>query len=139
MKKLHLLVVFLLLSFASCAKQPQQTTQQQNFNSQPLWINNPNINGKKGAVGIAGRTYDLSVSTQRKLAISRALDELSLQTNVHVELLMNKEETTHNNTHSVNTKDKSKYSANANISAHIEATWTDKSSREIYIWMVLNK
>ena len=75
MKKLFFLL-FTLVLFVGCQKQP---TPQVSSMQEPSWVLNPNQNGKTGAVGVAGRTYDQKPSTQRNLAITRALDELSLQ------------------------------------------------------------
>ncbi len=100
---------------------------------------NPNKDGFRGAVGIAGRTYDQSFSSQRKLAITRALDELSLQTDVTVQLNMHKNEMTKNSKTYVNTDEHSNYKTSSHITAHIQDVWMDKSSKEFYIWMVLDK
>ena len=105
----------------------------------PTWVITPSMDGHRGSVGVAGRTYDQSVSTQRKLAIKRALDELSLQTKVRVKLHMTKEETATKSKSTVRTTDQSTYSANASITAHIQDAWMDRSSHELYIWMVLDK
>jgi hypothetical protein len=107
----------------------------------PEWILNPNLNGKVGAVGVAATTYDQKISTQRKLAIQRALDELALQQGVKVELDMNKKEHIENDTLSTSMDVKSSYKTtnNTKMKAHIEAIWQDPSSDEIYIWLVLDK
>ena len=110
-------------------------------NTKPAWILNPNLNGKKGAIGVAGRTYDQRISTQRKLAIQRALDELAMQQGVRVELSMSKEEHVSNNSASTSMDSHSTYkttSPNA-ISAHIEDVYKDPFTGEIYIWLVLDK
>lgn len=132
---LQYLSIVVLLSFISCSA----TNQTPKFNEKPAWVMNPHIDGKRGAVGIAGRTYDQSESSQRKLAISRALDELALQNNVKVTLSMQKTEHVVNDNASVDVKVGGDYKAKATLSAHIEDMWKDKLSGEIYIWMVLDK
>jgi hypothetical protein len=135
MKKVQLLIVVLFLSFAACSSSPAP----RNPNVAPVWVITPSMDGYRGAVGVAGRTYDQSISTQRKLAIKRALDELSLQTKVKVKLHMTKEEVVTNSQASMQTHDQSTYSANASITAHIQDAWMDRSSHELYVWMVLDK
>ncbi|HIC12459.1 MAG TPA: hypothetical protein EYO75_03635 [Sulfurimonas sp.] len=54
-------------------------------NTIPSWVMNPSQSGK---IGVAGRTYDQSISSQQKLAIKRVLNELSLQTSTIVSLHM---------------------------------------------------
>jgi len=135
MKKVQLLLVVLFLSFAACSSSPQPKDP----NATPIWVLTPSMDGHRGSVGVAGRTYDQSISTQRKLAIKRALDELSLQTKVRVKLHMTKEETATKSQSTFKTTDHSTYSANASITAHIQDAWMDRSSHELYIWMVLDK
>jgi len=134
MSRLSTLFVFLLLLLSACG-QPQV---QNATGAQPSWVLNPSSGSHRGAVGVAGRTYDQSISSQRKLAIQRALDELALQTKVEVVLNMSKEEQVTNNSSYVNTKDNSTYRAKGKISAHIEDVWMDKSTHELYVWMVLD-
>jgi len=135
MKIVQLLVVVLLLSFAACSSSPAP----KNPNALPDWVVTPSMNGYRGSVGVAGRTYDQSISTQRKLAIKRALDELSLQTKVKVQLHMTKEEVVTNSKATMKTRDHSSYDSNANITAHIQDAWMDRNSHELYVWMVLDK
>ncbi|MDF1878259.1 LPP20 family lipoprotein [Sulfurimonas sp. SAG-AH-194-C20] len=135
MKKVQLLIVVLFLSFTACSSSPKL----KDSNSMPSWVHNPSEQGKIGAVGVARRTYDSSLSTQRKLAIKRALDELALQANVKVKIRMTKEETVTNSKTTLKTKDYSTYGANETISAYIKDTWMDRSSNELYIWMLMDK
>jgi hypothetical protein len=107
-------------------------------NARPSWILNPNQNGKSGAIGVAGRTYDQKISTQRKLAISRALDELSLQQGVRVEMDMVKKDVVTNERSSTSMRSDSSYKTSSKITAHIEKAWRDPISGEFYVWMVLD-
>lgn len=136
MKLLHLFVVVLLLSFVACST---PTPKPKDPTAMPSWILNPSMNGSMGAVGVAGRTYDQSISTQRKLAIKRALDELSLQKKVTVNLQMQKTEVVTNSSAYLNTTDKSTYTSKATLTAHIQEVWMDKVTKELYVWMVLDK
>lgn len=135
MQKLHLIVVALFLLFSGCSSTPPQP---KNTAGMPAWVMQPNLNGKIGAIGVAGRTYDQRISSQRKLAITRALDELSLQQGVTVELQMHKEEVVSNSRASINVQAKSSYTANNTVSANIQEVWIDRTSGEVYVWMVLD-
>ncbi len=129
------LSALLLLGIAGCKESGVSSSYEQ---KKPAWVLNPNIGGKKGAVGVAGRTYDQRFSSQRKLAIERALDELALQLGVRVELSMTKEEHLRNNTASTSVDEKSSYKTTSSsaITAHIEDVWQDPLTGELYIWLV---
>jgi hypothetical protein len=132
MKKAFTTFFFLVLAFTGCVQtQPAP-------NQKPAWIINPNIDNKRGAVGVAAISYDQKISTQRKLAITRALDELSLQQGVQVQLDMQKSEKYSNGSLSTSLDTQSSYKANSITTAHIEDVWEDKRSGELYIWMVID-
>ncbi|MCW9026347.1 MAG: hypothetical protein OQJ77_03440, partial [Thiovulaceae bacterium] len=90
--KLFFYGFIIALSFSACMNPQPEKLKCEN----KPWILNPNLNGNIGAVGSAMRTYDQKASSQRKLAITRALDELSLQKGVKVNLNMEKRETVAN-------------------------------------------
>ena len=123
--------LFSLALLVSCASSPSP-------DAKPSWIAHATKEGKIGAIGVAGRTYDQSFSTQRKLAITRALDELSLQQGVEVKLNLQKSEQSTNTTSHTRIEEKSSYSASNSVTAHIEDVWMDKSTNEFYVWMVLD-
>ncbi len=125
-------ISFLLLS--GCA-QPQPTYVKCN---ERAWMLNPNSNGHIGAVGSAMQTYDQKSNSQRKLAISRALDELSLQRGVKVKLTMQKQDLVTNDTSHSSIKTQSNYSTNNTVTAHIQDTCKDKLSGEFFVWMLLD-
>lgn len=131
MRRLYALLLPLALLFVACASTPSP-------NAKPSWIMQANQEGKIGAIGVAGRTYDQSFSTQRKLAITRALDELSLQQGVEVKLNMQKSEQSTNSTSHTQIDERSSYSASNSVTAHIEDVWMDKNTNEFYVWMVLD-
>jgi len=102
------------------------------------WQMNPNVNGTIGAVGSAGRTYSGTNNSQRKLAITRALDELSLQRGVKVELSIDKRDTVVNDKATTSMDTKANYKSNNKITAHIEDACKDNSSGEFFVWMLLD-
>lgn len=132
MKRAFYTWFFLMLALTGC------TNTQPVPNQKPAWILNPNINNQRGAVGVAAIPYDQKISTQRKLAITRALDELSLQQGVQVQLDMQKSEKYSNGSLNTSLNTQSSYKANATTTAHIEDVWEDKRSGELYIWMVID-
>lgn len=128
-----LLLFFLTLFIVTgCGSQPHTPDKK------PSWILNPNVGGKTGAVGVAGRTYDQKLSSQRKLAITRALDELSLQQGVRVEFSMSKKETLKNDRASLNMNSQGSYKTSSKITAHIGDIWQDSMTNELYVWMVID-
>lgn len=123
------------LVFGGCVSSQPQVAQH---SSQPSWILNPSQENKIGAIGVSGRTYDGSISTQRKLAITRALEELSLQQGVRVNLHMVKSEKVQNNQVSSSLNTKSNFRASHTLSAHIEQVYMEKNTHQLYVWMVLD-
>lgn len=126
------LVTLLLLVLTGCS-QPEPT----NSNTPPSWIMNPNQNGKVGSVGTAYRHHK-GLSFQRRLAITRALDEMALQQGVKVTLSMTKKENITNQNVSSKMDVDSTYKANSTLKAHIEEVWQDKNTQEYFIWLVLD-
>lgn len=132
--KLFLYSFIILLSFSGCTNpQPEKVACK----NKP-WIMNPNLKGNIGAVGSAMRTYDQKASSQRKLAITRALDELSLQRGVKVNLNMQKKETVANERSHTTVDTNAQYSANTKVTAHIEDACKDNLSGEFFVWMVMD-
>jgi len=136
MKELFSIIIVAFFIFG-CAGE-NSSVQPKEKVSMPKWIINPNIDGKRGAVGSCGLTYDQKISTRRKIAIQKALDELAMQEGVRVELDMKKKEEVYNQNVSSQTTINSNYkttSANS-IKAHIEDTWYDPYKDILYIWLV---
>lgn len=124
--------LLILLAFTGCI-QPKA-----NGTAKPDWIMNPNKDGKVGAVGSAYRHHK-GFTYQRKLAVTRALDEMALQRGVKVSLNMIKKEEIKNDNVKSYVDVNSEYSTNSNtITAHIEETWQDKNTKELFIWLVLD-
>lgn len=127
-------LILTVLILTGC-NQPKPTASP---STPPSWIMNPNQGGKIGAVGSANRVYDGKTSTKRQLAITRALDELSLQQGVKVKMSMTKSEQVTNDRVQSKVDVDATYSANTTVTAHIEAMWQDPLSAELFIWMVVD-
>ena len=132
--KLFLYSFIIILSFSGCISPQPETTK---CTDKP-WILNPNLNGNIGAVGSAMRTYDQKTSSQRKLAITRALDELSLQQGVKVNLNMSKRDVVANERSHTTVDTRSNYEASTKVTAHIQEACRDNSSGEFFVWMVMD-
>ena len=126
-------LLFGVMLFVSACASPKT------HSGEPEWVLNPNPNGKIGAIGVAGRTYDQHLSTQRKLAITRALDELSLQKGVEVHLSMQKREQATADKSSLSLNENNSYTTNNSITAHVQDTWMDTKTDQLYVWMLLDK
>ena len=124
-----------LLFFTGCGVDPQPVSAKCEDRA---WMLNPNINGNLGSVGSAMRTYDQKTSSQRKLAITRALDELSLQKGVKITLNIDKRDTVTNDRSNTSIDTKASYSTNNSVTAHIQDVCKDKLSGELFIWMILD-
>ena len=102
----------------------------------PDWIAHPSLDGKSGAVGSAMPHFE-GKSAQRRLAISRALDELAQQSGVQVESIILRSEKRHgadaSSSTQVNTVQRS---AGITVQAHIEEVWVHARSKEMYVWLV---
>lgn len=102
----------------------------------PQWINHPNLLNQTGAVGsckphIKGTTY------QRRLAISRALDELAQQSGVTIENIVIREERNTRSSTSTHTHVQSQQRSTGEIiKARIQEIWTDPKNQEIYVWLI---
>ena len=134
--RVFLLSLLIMLSFTGC-KQSAAPVKEQSV-LYPAWINNPNVGGVTGSVG-SSRPHFQGVAYQRKLAISRALDELALQKGVEIDLVAKREETAKDdNVHSKSDIRTEQVVKNSHVTAHIEATFTDPKTNELFVWMVLD-
>lgn len=102
----------------------------------PAWLYNPGMSGKIGGVGSA-RTHVQGKSAQRKLAISRALDELANQMGVKVS---NVTATAAHASETGASSSMESYSLQTSdgttVKAVIKAIWYDAPHDELHVWMV---
>ena len=103
---------------------------------EPAWLYKPNLNGKTGAVG-SSKPHFKGTTLQRRVAISRALDELAMQSGVKVgNIIMRKERSSALGGSSSTTVHSTQTSAGVLINAHIEEIWVNPRNKEMHIWLV---
>ncbi len=129
---MHKIIILLtLLLFSACSSKSDTYPSKQ-----PLWINSPQKKGNIGAVGSAMPHFKGKAS-QRKLAISRALDELAQQQGVDIKnSIIRQEGRSNQQTHSSSEIYSIQNSSHKEIKAHIEAIWVDPRTQEVYIWLL---
>ena len=125
-----IILIFGFLILGGCAQNSPKV------DTKPKWINNPYLTHKTAAVGSA-KTHYYGEAAQRKLAISRALDELASQQGVRVSSKV----TRHDHRDGSRTSAKSdiysfQTTDNKVVHAHIEDTWRDPRTDELFIWMI---
>lgn len=122
---------FIFLSFSACSSQPKAKPVVE-----PLWLAKPNLNGKTGAVGSSKPQFK-GKTVQRRVAISRALDELAQQSGVEVGNIMMRNEKVNSIGASYSTQVQStQRTSGVTVHAHIEEVWTDPRTKEMHIWLV---
>ena len=109
------------------------------INAKPEWVSNPAMNGKKGYVGIAPVDYFYGAAKQKEIAVHYALDGLSKQLGVEVSTLEKMQTSANSQDSSSTYQSTSQHHSNNKVLAHIEATWTDPQTKELYVWMVLDQ
>ena len=129
--------LLLLISFFFIACQntssPEVSTALSN---EPAWIYQPCMDGKIGAIGSAMPHFK-GKAAQRRLAISRGLDELSQQSGVNIQSTIKRNEKRSGDiTNSSAEVFTIQNSANETIKAHIEDIWVEPRTKEIFIWLV---
>ena len=126
-----LVITFLLLT--GCTETVQPVSQEA---QRPSWIGNPYQNGVVGAIGTA-HIHFRGDAEQRKLAISRALDELAQQQNTVVSSQIVRKESRNGMMTSSNAEIYSfQKSSGETVRAHIEAVWKDPRNGELFVWMI---
>jgi hypothetical protein len=133
--KVLTLALFLLL-FTGCNRSVAPVQEKSVI--YPAWMANPNANGLRGSIGSAYPHFK-GPSYQRALAISRALDELAMEMGVTVNVDAKREERTNGDEVNAKSDIHTQQSVNnSNVTAHIEATFTDPKTNELFVWMVLD-
>lgn len=133
MYKLLLSAFLLLLLLNGCSTQKDLPPVQK-----PNWIDYPSSDLLIGAVGSAMPHFN-GKTAQRRLAISRAIDELAQQSGVRVQsTILRKESREGSLTQASAEVYTIQNSENKTIQAHIEAVWTHPRTQEIYVWLLEN-
>jgi hypothetical protein len=128
MKKI-LFVVFVVFGLIGC--------NQANPNKEPSWIYNPNSDGKIGGVGSA-KTHTRGKSAQRRVAISRALDEIATQMGTKVSTVISTSASVSSGTASSSMQTYSFQTTDGKIvKAYIKRMWHNPRTDELFVWMVV--
>ena len=128
-----ILFIILVLFLNSCTNNKDLKVIK---NQKPSWLNNPTkeANGKVTAVGCAFKHYK-GIAAQKKLAISRAVDEIALQVNVEVTSNTYRTKSSHSSSKiSIESLQKVQ---NTNISTTLMDTYTNNEG-EICVWLIKN-
>ncbi len=126
------IISFFILFFLSACQSKQTPLPVQ----EPQWINAPMKEGKIGAVGSA-KVHFKGKTAQRKLAISRALDELAQQSGVSVKsAIVTQERRQGQQTKASVDLYSVQNTANETIKAHIQAVWVNPKTDEIFVWLL---
>ncbi len=127
-----LLALLVSLMFLACsATEPSVAAGEK-----PSWIFDPNQGGVVGAVGQCGVHYK-GKAMQRRLATSRAIEELAMQGDITVDSEMSV--STEVSGQHVKNRSKSKTFVSAKgvpVHAYIEEMYFDKKSETLYVWMI---
>jgi uncharacterized protein YcfL len=133
MYKLFLSVFLLLFLLDGCSTQKELPPVKK-----PNWIDYPSSDQLIGAVGSAMPHFK-GKTAQRRLAISRAIDELAQQSGVQVQSTILRKESREGSQIQASAEVYTiQNSENKTIHAHIEAVWTHPRTEEIYVWLLEN-
>jgi len=133
MHKLLLSTFLLLLVLSGCSTQKELPPVKK-----PNWIDYPSSDQLIGAVGSAMPHFK-GKTAQRRLAISRAIDELAQQGGVQVQSTILRKESREGSLTQTSAEIYTiQNSADQTVHAHIEAVWTHPRTEEIYVWLLEN-
>jgi hypothetical protein len=125
-------VCLLGFSLIACNSTPQKV----DVNAKPAWIDNPYQKDKRVAVGQSAPHFK-GKAEQRKVAMARAIDELSAQMGVKVTTATQMNQTMTGVDSRLRLDSQSSHSVdNKVVNAKVEAEWTDPASGTFYILMV---
>jgi hypothetical protein len=136
MKKLYIIATIFLLTFTGCMNREVKSNSGSTVqtNGRPAWFFNPTM-GKYtyGGIGVAGRSSK-GISGQRRLAISKAIDELAFQLGVSVKSIV---ETTQKQSNSEYQSYSVQTTTGDVFSAKLMEVWYDNEKEELYAWMII--
>lgn len=131
MKKILPLILILVFLLSSCISSGLSSLT--GGNSEPDWINNHAVKGKKSAVGSCG-PHIRGVNFQKEEAQRRAIDILANQLGVKVSSIYQSVQTSSGAGMSVK---KSDHEVTGNVvKATVKATWMNPETKVFFVWMV---
>ncbi|MCX6074121.1 MAG: hypothetical protein NTY39_07375 [Campylobacterales bacterium] len=110
---------------------------ESSLTSLPKWVYETSKDGKMGGVGIS-KPHINGKTAQRILAISRALDEIARQMGVEVSSIQKISTVGTSQSAQTNLESYSFQTTNGKVvTAKIQSFWEDKTTDELYVWMVV--
>ncbi len=127
------LITLYFIIFSGCA-----ISSSEIITKQPDWVLNPTKDGFNGAVGSA-RAHINGLSSQREMAINRAVDILARSKNVTVSnILQTKSNINENGVQNSSMDIFSVHTVSGvNLSVEVKELWEDKNTGELYVWVIL--
>lgn len=135
MLKLILSLIFAIL-FIGCSNTPSPIiVQKVKINKEPSWLLNPQTSSKIAAVGCS-QIHMNGVSAQKKLAISRAVEQIALQKKATIEVQSSriKSRTNGSTNTSRQSVTSSVQSVKTTLSTRVKDFYTNKD-KEICAWV----
>ncbi len=130
MKKLFF-VSLLTLLFIGCGGSKVEVVDPY---AKPAWISSPGMSGAKGYVGVAPQDHFYGPARQKKIAEAYALEGLSRQLGVTVTASIATVTTERGSAY----VDQAAHESSNKVTATLKDSWTDKKTKELYVWMVLD-
>jgi len=123
---------FILFISVGCSNHSNKSVPVQ----EPKWLYKPNLNGTTGAVGSSKPQFK-GKTVQRRVATSRALDELAQQSGVEVgNIIMRNEKSSATGSSSSTSVQSTQKTSDVMINAHIQEIWIDPRNKEMHVWLI---
>lgn len=132
-KMKYILLFLSTIFFQSCTNSVNNIKKP--ANKEPSWINNPQTNSKLAAVGCS-QIHIRGIHAQKKLAVSRAIEQIALQKNAHVQVISYRKKIRSNGSikSSIISETSSVQETQTNIKTIVKEFHTNKD-KEICAWV----
>ena len=129
----YILLLIITIFFISCNNSLNKL--EPSVNKEPSWLYNPQTNSSLAAVGCA-QIHINGIHAQKKLAVSRAIEQIALQKNAKVKVISYRKKITSNASikSSIINETSSLQETQANIQTIVKEFHTNKD-KEICAWV----
>ena len=129
----YILLILSTIFFLSCTNSLNNIEKP--VNKEPSWIYNPQTNSKLAAVACA-QIHIRGVHAQKKLAVSRAIEQIALQKNANVQVISYRKKIRSNGSikASIISETSSVQETQTNIKTVVKEFYTNKD-KEICVWV----